>query len=191
VNGNRLSRRRFLSAGAALGAVPALGLDEGGLVVHEWGVVTVPDGSALGMARSEGARFEDGKEIAEALPPFVETYPKAFAAVLEAWGNMEVRKPIVYFYSREKTSVSVRVSMPEGRPHAWWPAARDFGPKPDLPRRGLRPRGELEKRVPAPEEMKPERTEAVRTLRARGPLAFPMLREDAEVKSRLLDLLRR
>lgn len=152
-----LSRRDFMAAGAALGALPVVGQDDAGLVVHEWGVVTVPYGSGLGFARSEGARFEQGKEIAEELPPFVVTYPKAFAGTVEAWQNMPVRKPIVYFHAKRRTAVSVRVSMPQGRPHAWWPVARDYGPKPALPGRGISRLGAVEPKIPTPEEMKPEK----------------------------------
>src|SRR5262245_29371031 len=144
-----LNRREFLAAAAAL---PALAQDDKGLVVHEWGVVTAPYGSDLGVARSEGARFADGKELAEELPDFVTTYREAFDQSIEEWKNRPVRKPIVYFYAKERTNVRVKVSVPRGRPHAWWPPTADYGPRPALPGKGIAP----DPKIPAIEDVKPE-----------------------------------
>jgi len=145
-------------------ALPALAQDDPGLVVHEWGVVTIAYGSEFGVARSEGARFEGGREIGEQLPPFVTTYRQAFDQSIESWRNRPVRKPVVYFHAKKATRVTMKVSMPHGRPEAWWPAAQ-YAPQPDLKwGKGF---GAVEP-PPSLESMKPENGALVWQNLARG-----------------------
>jgi hypothetical protein len=127
-----LNRREFIAAGATALALPAFAQEEG-FEVHEWGVVTIAYGTSRGFVRSEGSRFVDGVEKPEELPAFVETLQKRFDTAIEHWHSMPVRKPIVYFHARKRMTIAVKVAMPKGRPHAWWPRADDVAPKPTLP----------------------------------------------------------
>ncbi len=132
-----MNRREFMAVGAgALAALPIAAQDDGGLIVHEWGVVTIAYGTTRGFARSEGSRFVEGVEKPEELPEFVVTLQKALDGAIEDWKNMPVRKPIVYFHAKRRMNVDVRVAIPKGRPHAWWPPVTDLAPKANL-----RPRG--------------------------------------------------
>ena len=59
-----MNRREFMAAGAGtLAALPAFARqDDGGLVVHEWGVITIPYGAvAGGNVRTAGAAMKGGK----------------------------------------------------------------------------------------------------------------------------------
>jgi hypothetical protein len=150
-----MNRREFMATGAGGLAALAFRQEEAAFVVHEWGVATIMNGStAIGAARSEGATFAGGVEKPEELPKFVETFKGFFDMTIENWKNMPVRKPIVYFYAKKRMQVDVRVSIPRGRPHAWWPLTGDVAPRPAFPGRGkgLGQLGEL----PKVEEMKPE-----------------------------------
>jgi len=124
-----LNRRDFLALGA--GGLAALGArrDDGGLVVHEWGVVTIPYGAKESGVRSAGVRLgKRGEEIAD-LPKFVATWAGAVGKQIAELEAMPVRKPVVYFYSKAEARVRLKVSIPGGRPDAWWPPADDFAPK--------------------------------------------------------------
>lgn len=160
-NMSHLSRREFLAAGAgalALGATGAFAQDDSddGLVVHEWGVLTIPNGSRSVTVRRAGAELKEAEEIPAGLPAYALTWEKAFGKYVEEWRMRPVDKPFVYFYSKKRARVRMRISMPTGRPRAWWPPADDFGPKPELDwGRGGRMEEEEEK-VPKPEEVPPK-----------------------------------
>jgi hypothetical protein len=131
-----LDRREFLAIGAGLASLPLLP-QEDGLVVHEWGVVTMACGSArIAGVRSEGATFVGGVEQAEQLPAFVATWKGSVDKAIEDWRNMPVRKPVVHFHAKRRMTVDVAVQVPKGRPHAWWPKTDEYAPKAKLPRRG-------------------------------------------------------
>jgi len=150
-----MNRREFMAVGAGGLAGLAFRQDDADFVVHEWGVATIVHGaSGIGAARSEGATFAGGVEKPEELPKFVHTFRGMFDQTIENWRNMPVRKPIVYFYAKKKMTVNVLVSIPRGRPHAWWPQAAEIAPRPVLPGRG-RGFGDLGE-LPKIEEMKPE-----------------------------------
>ncbi len=156
------NRREFLGTSAAgLAAIGVAGpppQEAPGVVVHEWGVITVANGSRIVNLRSAGAkRVAAGGELPAGLPAFAETWEAAFRGVVDEWRRQPVDKPIVYFYSKERRELSFKVSVPTGRPRAWWPPTKDFGPRPKLPnlgKRGLRRMGEDEEEDPKPESVK-------------------------------------
>lgn len=123
----RMNRREFLALGA--GALASFGArPDDGIVVHEWGVVTVPYGHPQGGVRSAGVRKgKNGEEISD-LPEFVTTWTKAVGDDIQRLERMPVRKPVLNFYTGKEQTVRVRVSIPSGRPDAWWPPAASFGP---------------------------------------------------------------
>jgi hypothetical protein len=141
-----LTRREFLAAGAALAAMPAcpegglgpsraaLAQEADGLVVHEWGVATIPYGAPGASLRTAGATFRGGLEQIPGLPAFVMTWEAVVKDDIEEWKNrpVPVTKPIVYFYSKKKTALSLTVKFPDGRPNAWFPAADDYAPAPNF-----------------------------------------------------------
>jgi hypothetical protein len=133
-----LTRRDFLAAGAAALSLPALAQDPAGLVMHEWGIVTVAYRSKWTSVRTAGSRRVAGAELAAAgLPSYVASWEQSVKAQIKEWEETPViiTKPIVYFYAPKATAIWMRVSVPTGRPHVWWPPADDFGPKADLPAR--------------------------------------------------------
>ena len=134
----QLSRRDFIATGAALAALPAFSQDDDGLVVHEWGVVSIAYGSSVwGNARSAGSKAIQGGEQPSDLPAFVETWEQSVNAQIEDWRCQPVDKPVVYFYSKKAMEVRVEVRVPVGRPKAWWPYASAFQPGFDgTPMRG-------------------------------------------------------
>ncbi len=154
-----MNRREFIGLSAGLAALPALGQDDAGLVVHEWGVLSVAYASPWGNVRAGSAKEAAEREAAK-LPPFVATWEAAVGATIEKWKNEPVMvfKPVIYFYPPKRMTVAVCVAVPAGRPKAWWPNTADYGPKPDLPVRGGR-LGELgdEHAPPSLEEIKPEK----------------------------------
>jgi hypothetical protein len=150
-----INRRTFLVLGAgglaALGAGPSP-QDDAGLIVHEWGVVTIPYGTKGVLVRSDGVRHgPKGEEITD-LPPFVVTWKAAVGSQIEELRMRPVRKPVVYFYSKKAATLSIKVSVPGGRPDAWWPPADDFEPKSKF----ITP-ARLGGRPEQPEEIKPEK----------------------------------
>ncbi len=137
----KLTRREFIAASAALAAVPAIARsqDDAGLIVHEWGVVSVAYKSSVwGHARSAGSRAMKGQEVKSDLPAFVATWEKAVGEQMEDWRCQPVDKPVVWFYSKKAMDVKFEVAVPKGRPKAWWPWASAFAPEfKGRPLRGL------------------------------------------------------
>ena len=130
----KVNRREFIAAAGA-GGLAALGMgpqDADGLVVHEWGVVTVIAGTAHSSLRTAGCTRKGAKEVDPTLPPFVLTWDRFIGNAIDLNGDLvPVRKPIVYFYSKEQRTISVRVSVPTGAPAAWWPPGATYSPRPD------------------------------------------------------------
>jgi hypothetical protein len=122
-----IDRRDFLALGAGTLAALATPRDSG-LVVHEWGVVTVPYGVTEAGIRTAGVRRGPAGAEIEGLPDFVVTWKAAVGQRAEELRNMPVRKPVVYFYSKEEQAVELKVRVPSGRPEAWWPPADDVAP---------------------------------------------------------------
>ncbi len=127
-----LTRREFIAASAAVAAIPMLAGDD--LIVHEWGVATIPYGTSYANLRTAGAKSLGGVEQIPGLPEFVATWEATVKDAIEDWKNnpVPVSKPIVYFYSKQKREVSLTVKIPTGRPSAWFPPADRYAPEPDF-----------------------------------------------------------
>jgi hypothetical protein len=123
-----LNRRKFIALGT--GALAALGAHQpdDGFSVHEWGVVTVPYGHPRAGVRTAGVRKGKGGEEVSDLPEWAVTWAASVKLQIEQMERMPVRKPVLNFYSQEERLVRVRVSVPTGRPDAWWPPTVDWGP---------------------------------------------------------------
>lgn len=125
-----IDRRSFLGLSAVVLAAPRLPEP---FVVHEWGVLTVPQGASWATARS--AAGEDPQ-----MPAIVTDWNAAVGGLIEQWQSepVIVLKPVVHFYSEKRRTVEVRLDVPAGRPKLWHPPATEFGPRPELPVRGGR-----------------------------------------------------
>ncbi len=105
---------------------------ESGLVAHEWGSMQ----HHLGTSTSE---FDVMGENQADLPPFVKVWSQQPRS-----GPQLIRKPILYFYTREPKKVSVTARFPEGLLTQWHPDVTTFAPQPtgrqlpgsDLPSNG-------------------------------------------------------
>jgi hypothetical protein len=110
-----------------VGARPAPTADDSaairGLTVHEWGTFTSvagPDGTAISWQPAGGPTD---------LPCFVTVSgagPKGLA-IAEQGGRSKLAKvrmetPVLYFYSKEEETVSVKVSFPHGLMTEWYPS---------------------------------------------------------------------
>jgi len=90
---------------------------EKGLVVHEWG-------SFMYVQGSDNVVIDGLREDQSDLPEWV-----------YVWTQMPLRessvirlKPIVYFYTQEPMTVSVKVRSPSGMLTQWWPQVTSFRP---------------------------------------------------------------
>ena len=134
-----LTRREFIAASSAVVASSSVSslLPSGSssLIVHEWGVATIPYGTSHANLRTAGAKSIGGVEQIPGLPEFVATWEATVKDAIEDWKNnpVPVSKPIVYFYSKEQTQVSLTVKIPTGRPSAWFPPADRYAPQPVYP----------------------------------------------------------
>ncbi len=135
-----ISRRDFLAAGAgalAASRLPLHAQDDDGLIVHEWGVVTIAlDSTAWGNVRTAGAKGKGAAEMTAGVPAFVQSWEAIVGAEIINWKDapQAVDKPIVYFYAKKKAKVSFKVSVPAGRPKLWWPHVTTFAPQFEAPR---------------------------------------------------------
>lgn len=96
----------------------------GDLVVHEWGTFTSiagKNGVAIDWRPLDGASD---------LPTFVHTPAKqtGFRATFHDPGKGELARvrmetPVIYFYTKQKMDVSVKVDFPKGRITEWYPQA--------------------------------------------------------------------
>lgn len=122
-----INRREFIAGSAAALATARL---KNPFVAHEWGVVTIPAGATWSNVRTISGE-------SPTLPGFVATWTGACGSLIEEWKNAPVMidKPVIHFYTDARRVVNVRVSVPTGRPKAWYPPATDFGPRPKLPAR--------------------------------------------------------
>jgi len=92
----------------------------GQLVVHEWGTNTVVVGSNGALQRGLQHEGDD-------LPEFVfDRLKQGDLLGFPALDKMET--PVIYFYSDEPRTLSVRVNMPRGVLTQWYPAVKAFAP---------------------------------------------------------------
>lgn len=81
--------------------------------VHEWGTFTAVQGST-------GIRLEGLFHDAEDLPSFV--YDVTRAGAINAF-SPKMETPVIYFYSRKRWDLALRVDFPHGRITHWFPRA--------------------------------------------------------------------
>ncbi len=129
------TRREFLAGGLAMAAgATAFPQDSGsGLVVHEWGVLTMAQEASWSKARTGGIRLDAKRtEIASPPPDFAASWTALVGKQIEEWKNrpLDIDKPVVYFYTDRLQTVTLRVGVPSGRPALWWPPVSDFSPRP-------------------------------------------------------------
>ena len=87
-----------------------------GFVVHEWGV----------MIREGGDLLAPPVELFDSVPKFVLQHHQHFKPALSIThmpqGGLRVwDKPVLHFYGKPGTKVTVRVMTPKGRPLMYWP----------------------------------------------------------------------
>ena len=87
-----------------------------GLVAHEWGAVTYVNGL-------DGATIGKLGDDYSHLPGFVETWSGA-----QTFGVQLMRKPVLYFYTRETRDVTVLLRCDEGMLTQWYPKATTYRP---------------------------------------------------------------
>lgn len=94
------------------------------LIAHEWGTFTSIAGrEGNAVEWSPGGGPED-------LPPFVEHFRTAdFKGGLR--GTVRMETPVLYFYSSNETTVSVKVSFAQGVITEWYPQASRVEPSPN------------------------------------------------------------
>src|ERR1700730_3640409 len=99
---------------------------QAGLAAHEWGTFTViagADGQPLEWLRVHLL----GKPE---LPSFVEHFRGVGKDILS--GTVRMETPVIYFYTAQQTSVSVRVSFSKGFITEWYPHATRLQPSTPL-----------------------------------------------------------
>jgi hypothetical protein len=97
-----------------------------GLLMHEWGAMSYSQGIDRGG-------FDSHREEAGDLPEFVQVWSelaKKSVRPLDIPGAIIVRKPIVYFYTDKKQTVSFSVACPHGMFTQWYPKAWRINPDP-------------------------------------------------------------
>ena len=116
-----------IAAGTLLSSFSSANTDamKPGLVVHEWGTFT-------SVAGKDGDALIWRPLLVESdLPSFVYSVDKG-----NSWRGLRypsksglavrvrMETPVLYFYSKEETSVAVKVGFPEGRITEWYPTAQ-------------------------------------------------------------------
>jgi len=100
----------FASSALAQGPAPV----KKGLTVHEWGIFRVHEDVDFANADLRAAWDE--------LPEFGYGHIKG-RVVPHHWGAVEFRRrPIIFFYAQEPTTVRVKVDFPGGMAGVWFPA---------------------------------------------------------------------
>ena len=103
--------RVFALIAVLLGSPCAAAADEP-LVVHEWGV----------MIREGGDLLAPPVELFDAVPKFVLRHHAHFKPKVTITGGLRSwNKPVLHFYGKPGTKVTVRVMTPKGRPLMYWP----------------------------------------------------------------------
>ncbi len=103
------------------------------LIVHEWGTFT-------SMVGANGVVLEGMQHAEEKLPGFVHTRTSEVADPFQRYGNRSVNQrrirrtrtkmetPVIYFYSKRKRRVKVRVEYTKGLLSQYYPAPSKSGP---------------------------------------------------------------
>src|SRR5579872_2141238 len=89
------------------------------LIVHEWGTF-------LTMSGSDGVTLDGMYHEEHALPDFVHARSKDQLRLHSAFVKGET--PVIYFYTRRRREVTVRVDFPSGLWTQWYPQASLIGP---------------------------------------------------------------
>jgi hypothetical protein len=120
---------RFTLLMALIFAVPLTGIDPsripGPLVTHEWGTFT-------SVAREDGSPQKWAPLAGPAdLPCFVANLGPTWLKP-QAWGFVRMETPVLYFYSAQPVTLSIRVGFPQGWITEWYPHATSVTPNPPL-----------------------------------------------------------
>lgn len=108
----------------------AAGWAGAGLVVHEWGTFTSVSGRDGGALSWRPLSFESD------LPSFVYSIdqgatwrarPLRYPSKSGMYVTVRMETPVLYFYAKEETAVSVKVGFPGGKITEWYPQARAAG----------------------------------------------------------------
>lgn len=120
---------RLLLAAGLLAAITAGASEDKKFVAHEWGTFTSVQGA-------DGVQLEWNPFVVAELPGFVydrnrpnhEPHPMSFStygAKTAFMARQRMETPVIYFYSPEEKTVSVRVDFPSGLMTEWYPHATD------------------------------------------------------------------
>jgi hypothetical protein len=99
------------------GVVPAADAPpKPGLVVHEWGVISVYNDVELANAdmRAEWAglpKFVNGQIDDRKVPEYLR----------------EAKVPVIYFHAAQAMALNVKIDFPNGKPTVWWPSTLNHG----------------------------------------------------------------
>ena len=122
-----------------LGAAPQESVK---LVVHEWGTFTSvagSDGASLDWRPLAGpsdlpsfvydvSKMPKGLRHGESIEPCSNGHKDSLECGKGCTqGTIRMETPVLYFYSDQETTVSVRVGFPKGKITEWYPAARRVG----------------------------------------------------------------
>jgi hypothetical protein len=115
----------------AFTSLPLSAKPDAGFIVHEWGTFTSVQGQ-------DGALLEWRPVQTAELPSFVHDWknpgPGRQPAGPVAGGKgslvtlQRMETPVIYFYAKERQTVSVSVSFPQGMLTEWYPQASQIGP---------------------------------------------------------------
>jgi hypothetical protein len=124
----------MMSAGSAPMAPTQGKLDSSELIVHEWGTF-------LGMSGSDGLSLDGMYHEEHALPAFVHSRSRDQLRLPAV--DLKGETPVIYFYTKVRQQVRVRVDFPLGVWTQWYPQVGGVNPPlvrdaevPDHPRDG-------------------------------------------------------
>lgn len=120
---------KSLLAAGLLAVLPVGASDDKKFVAHEWGTFTSVQGA-------DGVQLEWNPFVVAELPGFVYDRNRpnheanrmnfsTFAAKTAFMARQRMETPVIYFYSPEEKTVSVRVDFPSGLMTEWYPHATD------------------------------------------------------------------
>jgi hypothetical protein len=124
----------MMSAGSPPVSATQGKLDRSELIVHEWGTF-------LGMSGSDGLSLDGMYHEEHALPAFVHSRSRDQLRLPAV--DLKGETPVIYFYSKVRQQVRVRVDFPRGVWTQWYPQVSGVNPPlirdaeaPDHPRGG-------------------------------------------------------